>query len=168
LSQKEANQLAQSAFENLTAASNALLLQGDVDVYQRTRRDISKLLPQRESDKKSNPDIGPNNSAKDAEVLAKEHVQWEYKGNEDGQIHGPFTTQQILSWTLSGYFVGKQAVQIRTVKLPSKEEDSNLSTTDELLSDLMGDDDDQEKTVSSVPCKGDWLSSNEVDFTAYR
>ena len=41
------------------------------------------------------------------------NVQWEYRGNQDNFIHGPYTTQQMLEWTKAGYFVGAAAVDIR-------------------------------------------------------
>jgi CD2 antigen cytoplasmic tail-binding protein 2 len=135
--------MAQSALNDLTEAANALLLKGDVDVYQMTRHDIMKKLPE-----------GP--------APDRPKVQWEYQGNQDHQVHGPYTTQEMLDWTQAGYFTGEQAVQIRTIKeggpLASK------STKEELLSDLMDEDDQDEQTN---PVKGEWVSSNDVDFTIY-
>ena len=35
-----------------------------------------------------------------------DQVMWEYRGNEDGAIHGPYTSKQMMEWTSCGYFVG--------------------------------------------------------------
>jgi hypothetical protein len=64
-----------------------------------------------------------------------------------------------MSWIQAGYFIGEQAVQIRTI---SKE--ASKSTVDDLLSDLMDDDEEDGKTEQ---VKGEWKSSNDVDFSAY-
>ena len=147
--------LAQSSLNELTEASNALLLQGDVDIYQRTREDILKLQPTEEEQQQQQP---------------KPAVQWEYKGNQDGQVHGPYSNADMLSWTKAGYFIGAQAVQIRTVR---KGEPKPKSTKDELLSDLMDDDDDDDdddgnkNSAEEELVRGEWQSSNEVNFNAY-
>jgi CD2 antigen cytoplasmic tail-binding protein 2 len=125
-------------------ASSALLLHGDVDIYQKTRKDIMDMVPDQ-------PDAAP---AQEPGPV----VQWEYKGNQDGEIHGPYSTQEMLGWTQAGYFVGEQAVQIRTVRTGSA---SEASTQEELLSDLMDD------RNGSLSVRGEWLSSNDVNFMAY-
>lgn len=137
--------LSQTALNDLTVASNALLLQGDVDIYQKTREDIMQMVP----DKQVNPTREPGPV-----------VMWEYKGNQDHQIHGPYTTQEMVGWTQAGYFIGTQAVQIRTV---AKGQAPKASMADELLSDLMDDDDDKEP----LEVRGEWISSNDVNFMAY-
>lgn len=131
--------IARAALNDLAGAANALLLKGDVDVYQMTKKDMMKQIP---------------------EPKAGYKVQWEYQGNQDNQVHGPYTTKEMLSWTQAGYFIKEQAVQIRTIK----EEDATVkkSTKDELLSDLMDDEEEQATFV-----KGDWVSSNDVDFSIY-
>ena len=139
--------MAQQSLNDLTEAANALLLKGDVDVYQRTRNDFMKLIP----DKKSAA------AKKDKWMV----VTWEYRGNQDGEIHGPYTTAQLMSWIQAGYFIGEQAVQIRTIS----NEESNKSTVDDLLSDLMDDNDEEDGKTEQV--KGEWKSSNDVDFSAY-
>lgn len=133
--------MAQRALNTLTEASNALLLQGDVDVYQRTRNDFMKLIPDTKS------------------AASKEAVTWEYRGNQDGELHGPYTTAQMMSWIQAGYFIGEQAVQVRTI---SKED--KRSTVDDLLSDLM---DDEEANGEAKEVRGEWKSSKDVDFSAY-
>jgi len=146
-------QTAQKALNDLTEAANALMLKGDVDIYQQTRTDLMKLIP----------DTKPP-----AFTLGKEKpvVSWEYRGNQDGEIHGPYTTAQMLSWIQAGYFIGAQAVQIRTIR---KESLKKKSTAEDLLSDLMEEDEEEEedKAAEANEVKGEWQSSNDVDFTSY-
>ena len=137
----ETHLMAQSALNDLTEASNALLLKGDVDVYQMTREGVMNKIPE------------PKDKAK---------VQWEYQGNQDNQVHGPYTTQEMMSWTQAGYFIGEQAVKVRNIK---QEAQAIKSTKDELLSDLMDDDDDGE--IQPTLIRGDWVSSNDVNFNEF-
>ncbi|KAI2510516.1 GYF domain containing protein [Fragilaria crotonensis] len=147
----ETGSLSQKALDELTVASNALLLQGDVDIYQKTREDIMAMVPDQ-------ADPVPTHESRRV-------VQWEYKGNQDGEIHGPYTTQDMLGWTQAGYFIGPQAVQIRTV---SPGPATQASTQEELLSDLMDDDDDEDgDRKAPVAVRGEWVSSNDVNFLAY-
>lgn len=139
-------QTAQTALNDLTEAANALMLQGHVDIYQQTKTELLKVLA----------DSKP--AAKD-----KQHVSWEYRGNQDGQVHGPYTTQQMVAWIQAGYFIGEQAVQIRTIAKALPEQ---KSTADELMSDLMEDDDEQQPEETQV--KGEWTSSNDIDFSVYQ
>jgi CD2 antigen cytoplasmic tail-binding protein 2 len=138
-------QTAQKALNDLTEAANALMLKGNVDIYQQTRNELLKLLA----------DSKPPSTNKE-----KQHVSWEYRGNQDGQIHGPYATQQMLAWIQAGYFIGEQAVQIRTIAKAAPPE--SMSTADDLLSDLMEDDEQEDKQV-----KGEWTSSNDIDFSMY-
>jgi hypothetical protein len=171
----EASKMAHQALDTISLASNALLLQGDVDIYQKTRIDIMKLVP--ESSNLEVQTIPPSPEPFNSNVL----VQWEYKGNQDGNIHGPFSTQNMIDWTKAGYFIGDQAVQIRPVVIMDKQhgrhEPPQVKTTaDDLLSDLMEEDfneknkqhDDEDDGINQQACqKGDWVSSNDVDFLAY-
>jgi CD2 antigen cytoplasmic tail-binding protein 2 len=143
--------LAKQCLDDLTGAANALLFKGDVDIYDTTRNRILKLLPEH---------------AEEKEPQAKQaSCQWEYTGNQDGQMHGPYTTDNMIAWTQAGYFVGAQQVQIRTIR------EEELSTKDDLLADLMDDDDEDDdgdgKPKEKKLVKGEWMSSDEVDFKAY-
>jgi GYF domain len=170
-SNHEASAMAHQALDTISLASNALLLQGDVDIYQKTRNDIMKLVPEPSHPRPQTIPPSPQPSNSTTPVL------WEYKGNQDGNIHGPFSTQNMIEWTKAGYFVGDQAVQIRSVimmnnnaKKPCKEEPSQVtSTAEDLLSDLMEEDcDENNDTSKQQECqKGEWVSSNDVDFMAY-
>jgi CD2 antigen cytoplasmic tail-binding protein 2 len=184
------NNLAKSCLDDLTGAANALLLQGDVDIYDTTRADILRMFPSSTSSS-----IGQNGGMKSSTTTNttstsspsnnKQKVQWEYMGNQDNQLHGPFTTQQMLDWVSSGYFVGPQRVKIRTISEQQEEEEPpqekkrpELSTEEDLLADLMDDDDDDDddekekeerpaKKLKNNIVKGEWLWSNEIDYKKY-
>lgn len=145
----ESRKFAQSALNDLTGAANALLLKGNVDIYQKTRKELVCQLP---------PQLGRMKTA------TKQKALWEYMGNQDGAIHGPFTTEQMHGWIAQGYFVGPTAVQVRSVIEQPKE----TSLKDDLLSDLMDDDDDTAATPSALErVRGDWMQSDQVVFTSY-
>ena len=101
-------------------------------------------------------------------------VTWEYKGNEDGIIHGPYTSRQMLEWITCGYFIGESAVDIRrvgsaSVSNKSKDGDDAKADVDDLMADLLDDDDDDEvapkkNASSTTSC---WMRSDEVDFSSY-
>ena len=177
---------AKVSLDKVTGAANALLLQGDVDIYQTTISDIRRKYPNvvesaatvSTAEKSSLP------VAAFAPASSKAtNVQWEYVGNENNQIQGPFTTQQMISWIQAGYFVGPQRVKIRTIQEQhqeeEKEEEGKTSTEDDLLADLMDDDDDDDPnpnpkkkpkaTTSNTTnvVRGEWMWSNEVDYKSY-
>jgi CD2 antigen cytoplasmic tail-binding protein 2 len=149
----EMYQMAKKALDDLTEAANALLFKGDVNIYDTTRNDILKQSP---ADKVPAPTSSTKNP-----VEKQKPAKWEYKGNQDGQIHGPYTTEQMIGWTKSGYFVGAQAVQIRTIR------DAPLSTQDDLMADLMDDSDDDDNGAKKEEERGEWMSSDKVNFEAY-
>jgi CD2 antigen cytoplasmic tail-binding protein 2 len=141
----EAFQLAQASLNDLTEAANALLGLGDVDIYQKTRNDLLKMVPPPPTPPPPKDETSSNNT-----------VSWEYKGSQDDKIHGPYTSQQMRAWTQAGYFLGSQAVQIRSIQLAKPKDD--------LLSDLLEDDDDDNGDGTVV--RGQWVSSDSVDFGA--
>jgi CD2 antigen cytoplasmic tail-binding protein 2 len=144
----EATQMAQTALNDLTEAANALLLKGEVDIYQKTRNDLIQLLPE--------DDAGGD----EQEESDKPVVQWEYEGSQDKQIHGPYATAHMRGWIQSGYFVGPSAVKVRTVSEKEK------SLQEDLLADLMeGDDNDEQEKI--VKERGEWMVSDQVDFNRY-
>jgi CD2 antigen cytoplasmic tail-binding protein 2 len=89
---------------------------------------------------------------------------WEYKGNEDGAIHGPFTTKQMLEWTSCGYFVGANAVDIRRVGSGNAGDAGVKSDVDDLMADLMEDEEESEKKADG---SNEWMRSDAVDFNSY-
>jgi CD2 antigen cytoplasmic tail-binding protein 2 len=185
---------AQDALNQLTMISNTLLLRhGQISIFDQTRETISALLLSEllggtsESTKRPEQQNGatvtgsmPGDTTRSEKLDTS--VQWEYQGREDQQIHGPYTTQQMLDWTRAGYFVGPSAVYVRTVAtpsvspLPSSSPAATTTTTESLLADLMDDDDDDEKPavdepkgtaqVDAMVC-GEWQWSDGVNFAAY-
>jgi CD2 antigen cytoplasmic tail-binding protein 2 len=112
----------------------------------------------------------------------KNEVTWEYKGNEDGIIHGPYSSRQMLEWTTCGYFIGASAVDIRQVgssgdatnDLDEKGGDAKADV-DDLMADLLDDDDDDDSKTKknastaseSSSSSSSWMRSDEVDFSSY-
>ena len=165
--------VAKKSLDELTGAANALLLKGEVDIYDTTKKTIYRMFPSSEQQTNNNKGIAKNNT----DIITK----WEYQGNEDNQLHGPYTTVQMLGWKNAGYFVGIQRVKIRTVQEEMSDEKESLSTEEDLLNDLMDDDDDDDdkeeeeesrpnkkaKNTNCVTVKGEWMWSNEVDYQKY-
>jgi CD2 antigen cytoplasmic tail-binding protein 2 len=168
--------VAKSHLDDLTGAANALLLKGEVDIYDRTRQSILRLYPS----------LSDTADAKPSIATATSKPKWEYQGNEDHQLHGPYTTDQMIGWVRSGYFVGAQRVKIRTITTSVEEEEKvvveppQLSTEEDLMADLMDDDDDDEEEEESRPVKkardaqsttitvkGQWMWSNEIEYRKY-
>eukprot|EP00985_Skeletonema_marinoi_P024174 scaffold16655_cov71-Skeletonema_marinoi.AAC.1 len=105
---------------------------------------------------------------------------WEYRGNEDEAIHGPYTSKQMMEWTSCGYFVGDSAVDIRRVgsmssevgKVKTVEEDAPTKTdVDDLMADLESDGEDNcdegDRESASVNAESSWMRSDRVDFSLY-
>jgi hypothetical protein len=194
--------------EELTELADGLLFGGETEAYELTRKDWNhryKLestlgrLKRPLDDASDDSDIqavkkrnrGYFDNATDAEpevseVLTEtEEVLWEYKGNEDGVVYGPYTSQQMLEWTSCGYFVGESSVDIRRV-LPSPLENNTASIggkegedvhadVDDLMADLLDDDDEDVETAkksandnaTSTNEESSWLRSDRVDFKLY-
>jgi CD2 antigen cytoplasmic tail-binding protein 2 len=154
---RTSRQYAQTAFNELTEAANALLLKGKIDIYQMKRPHIRTILP-----------AATDSTANATAAVA---VQWEYRGNQDGAIHGLYSTQEMLAWIQAGYFVGPTAVLVRSVQEPV-ETVVEKSMQDDLLSDLMEDDGEEDtaqassgkNTSSKEPVRGEWILSDAVDF----
>jgi CD2 antigen cytoplasmic tail-binding protein 2 len=165
---------AQEALNELTEASSALLLKGQVDIYQKTRTDLLRLLDGAGNGEREKP-TGGAPQQDDSTRNKKKAVRWEYMGNEDKQIHGPFTSDQMRQWISAGYFVGASAVQVRPI---FAEESGEEGTTlqDDLMNDLMDDDDDdgnangdddQLKPAAKEQVRGEWQQSDRVDFRQF-
>jgi CD2 antigen cytoplasmic tail-binding protein 2 len=170
--------VAKKSLDELTGTANALLLKGEVDIYDTTKKGICRMFPSLEQQTNNNIGTAKNNT----DIITK----WEYQGNEDNELHGPYTTEQMLEWKKAGYFVGIQRVKIRTVQEEKSEEKESLSTEEDLLNDLMDDDDDDDdddkeevevedesrpnkkaKNTNTGTVKGEWMWSNEVDYQKY-
>ena len=114
-----------------------------------------------------------NGAAATDQADKKPPVQWEYRGNQDQQIHGPYTTEQILGWIQAGYFVGEAAVDVRRVASMNgggAGAGEDAATADDLMADLMDSDDEEggdEKAKTEANAANDWERSDKVDFKSY-
>lgn len=172
--------VAKAHLDDLTGAANALLLKGEVDIYDRTRQDILRMYPSLSEQMQGN-----NSSTADTKTSSTttSKPKWEYQGNEDNQLHGPYTTEQMIAWVQSGYFVAAQRVKIRTVSVQEQQADEEkekvepqLSTEEDLMADLMDDEEEEEESRpvkkakdsrSTITVKGQWMWSNEIDYQKY-
>jgi CD2 antigen cytoplasmic tail-binding protein 2 len=183
---EKARQIAKLAFDDLTEAASAMMLRGNINIYQMKRSQMMTPLSPRSL-------IGSTAAASTNNAFASSSssssvVQWEYKGSADGQIHGPYTTQKMLSWVQAGYFVGSAAVQVRSIETtqalssssPAAVKPADVSIKDDLLSDLMDDDDGEKASPITTDDKqqptndegsstiwGEWQMSDQVDFEKY-
>lgn len=179
---EKARQIAKLAFDDLTEAASAMMLRGNINIYQMKR---SQITPAPRSLTGSSAAASTNNAVASSSSSV---VQWEYKGSADGQIHGPYTTRDMLSWVQAGYFVGSAAVQVRSIETttllssssPAAVKPANVSIKDDLLLDLMDDDDGEKATPGTTDDKlhpandegsstiwGEWQMSDQVDFEKY-
>jgi hypothetical protein len=113
------------------------------------------------------------------EAIEASTVMWEYKGL-DGNIYGPFTSQQISEWKTQGFLTGPTAVMLRKIKPVAKS--SGVSIYD--------DEDDQPAKKAKVDepkapaidgaflvssltlfsnalLLGEWINSDDVDFGTF-
>ena len=111
---------ARQGLNDLTEIASALFMKGEVSIYQQTRQDILRALPASISTDLHSSGSGNASIAKGA--------LWEYEGNNDRKIHGPYSTQQMMGWINLGYFVGSTAVRIRLVQ-EQRKEDRKISAT---------------------------------------
>lgn len=171
--------VAKSHLDALTGAASALLLKGEVDIYDKTRQDMLRMFPSLSVQVKRTNANNDTKAPPPSTTISK--PKWEYQGNEDNQLHGPYTTEQMISWVRSGYFVGAQRVKIRTISVQEQAEEEKvepeLSTEDDLMADLMDDDEEDEEesrpakkakdSKSTIIVKGEWMWSNEIDYQKY-
>jgi CD2 antigen cytoplasmic tail-binding protein 2 len=169
---QENRQLAQDSFNTITEAANALLLKGKIDIYDTKKTDIEAIIKA----KLPSETTIPSKITSLSNGTGRTALQWEYQGNQDGAIHGPFSTQEMIGWVNAGYFVGSMAVQVRTITHPpTLPQPNDKSIKDDLLSDLYDDDDDDDENENStVPIpnqeivqRGEWILSDQVDFHKY-
>lgn len=151
-------QMAQDSLQELTSLSSAvLLLQGRVDIYQMTRKDLLRCLSRHDTlDGKTSAVTVASTTSRETpserDIRNNRTNRWEYQGRSDGQIHGPYTTQEMMQWIHAGYFIGDAVVYVRLVTtsttLPADEVSSSdtkteqyTSAKDELLNDLFEEED---------------------------
>ena len=170
------NNLARESLDILTECAQACLMEyDDHSIYQRSKSFFQNQLSTLVKPKKEMV-MGEKNEQKKV-------IEWEYMGNADKEqiIQGPFTTQQMISWIQAGYFVGANAVQVRSItttiyKEEKKKEESTTSKKEKLenmLQDLEDSDDDEndnddtEHSNLTKVIRGGWLSSDKVPFSSY-
>uniref|UniRef100_A0A7S3VH66 GYF domain-containing protein n=1 Tax=Chaetoceros debilis TaxID=122233 RepID=A0A7S3VH66_9STRA len=124
--------------------------------------------------KRSKDDTSAANNATTTSTEIEKEIKWEYKGNQDGSIHGPFTTKQMVEWIQLGFFVGGAAVDVRVLSTSNQDEtkiktdESGQEVVDDLLGDLEdSDDDDCDNETKTNPKEVVWMRSDKVDFTQY-
>jgi len=164
--------LAKDSFNDVTEAANALLLKGKIDIYQSQQSEIEAALTKIQQQQQKEKQQQTPATATIVPAPAKPPtVQWEYRGSQDHQIHGPYSSQDMLHWIRAGYFVGPSAVQVRTVQVPVSKPVVAKSTQEDLLSDLMDDDDDDDDKAPAAQAqevdRGEWQMSDKVDFSLY-
>eukprot|EP00981_Chlorochromonas_danica_P003752 scaffold691_cov181-Ochromonas_danica.AAC.5 len=85
---------------------------------------------------------------------------WEYRG-ADGQIYGPFTSQQIAGWKAQGFLTGNTAVAMRRVGSGrSTQSKPSMSMYD----DETEDSGSKEQFDEAKKEADEWVSSDSIDF----
>ncbi|KAL3823228.1 hypothetical protein ACHAXA_003507 [Cyclostephanos tholiformis] len=204
---KAETQRTREMVEELTELADALLFGGETEAYELTRMDWihrykldevrpsklsavdsgmtqdSRVSKKRKSyfDDATSIDEG-GNSEPPPPLHQTDEVMWEYKGNEDGVIHGPYTSRQMLDWTSCGYFVGESSVDIRRVSERNAvgvvstakngaidgnhAEDDIKADVDDLMADLLDDDDgDNAGTMKKESCDTDAETKAESSWS---
>jgi len=141
-------------FAEVTTIADALVKSGRVDCYDEIRENLAPEDPRR----------------------------WEYRGQADGQVHGPFSTLQIIDWRRQGFFTGTSAVPMRLKaqttqqppsrrRLETRNKNNNLLRDDDLRRDLDDLDDDDEgnsspflKRQRTTTEEAPWTNSDDIDF----
>mmetsp|Transcript_43296 Transcript_43296/g.55613 ORF Transcript_43296/g.55613 Transcript_43296/m.55613 type:complete len:477 (+) Transcript_43296:51-1481(+) len=151
------------SFEDFTELADALLRQGEVNVYQFTKEEIEEKIEQ--LDQVNNAMLQftshtQDNTQQEVSSATTSQVQWEYQG-ADGQIHGPYETDVMQAWRLQGFFTGESAVMMRKCAVNNvvamegssdsattlMEESSPKNNVDDLMADFDSDDDETNETV---------------------
>lgn len=170
---------AKRALDRLTELSNVMMMKFEESmIYEKSKKDIVESLKsfstaiskKRASYFDSENDQSVKESTevkkrKGANENATQPIMWAYKGNQDNEIHGPYTSRQMLDWINAGYFVGSMAVDVYKVDAKdSKEQENNEKAVDDLLGDLEDSDDD---SPSNEDKNIEWMRSDQIDFSSY-
>ena len=189
------------ALDRITELSNLCMMKfDDTSIYDHDRAFLQKVLQQSDVDAGKNRKRSYFNAetngggdggihkkmrsgdAKDAAgpsataIHARKDVQWEYRGNQDHSIHGPYTSSQMLEWVRAGYFTGPTAVDVRMVQVEKKGGGEESAATQEVVDDLLGDleDSDDENGGDDSDANGkandnceEWKKSDQVDFASF-
>lgn len=145
--------------------ADQLFTRGDLEAYERNRSDLLKMAGIQDdgsSKKRSYFEISQDKEVKrEQSSTTGKKFQWEYRGNEDNKVHGPFTTEQMIHWISKGYFVKEQAVDTRKI-IKESAKDETTDDADDLISDLLEDDDEQKSDNEE-----EWVKSDKIDFSLY-
>lgn len=172
---------AKRALDRLTELSNLMMMKFEENmIYEKSKKDILESLNSSSTSiskkRGSYFDSENDESVKEGTEVKKrkgaienatEPIMWAYKGNQDNEIHGPYTSRQMLDWINAGYFVGAMAVDVYKVDAKeSKEskEENNKKEVDDLLGDLEDSDDD---SPSNENKNIEWMRSDQIDFSSY-
>jgi len=183
------------ALDRLTELSSLCMMKfDDTNVYEHTRENLIRILKKndvKETVKRKrgyfNSDVADKEGisgdsrhacrrSKTGEANRKaDKVQWEYRGNKDYAIHGPYDTIQMLQWIKAGYFMGETAVDVR--KVAAIKDDKIIPITrEEAADDLLGDLEDiggeeggggERGPKKFSASSSEWLKSDQVDFSLY-
>ncbi|KAJ1451400.1 hypothetical protein M885DRAFT_529738 [Pelagophyceae sp. CCMP2097] len=131
-------------FEHLTELADELLRRGDTNIYNETRETLSAAVAAFAAS-------APAAVAERAD--ANDDRTWEYEA-ADGQVYGPYATQDILDWRAQGFFTGAAAVPMRRAAAAPP-----AAPADDFLADM---DEDDEAAPPAAPPR--WINSDEIDF----
>lgn len=168
---------AKRALDRLTELSNVMMMKFEENmIYEKSKKDIIESMnsTMTSSSKKRGGyfESGDSRNGEGTDIKkrkienenATKPIMWAYKGNQDNQIHGPYTSKQMLDWINAGYFVGSMAVDVYKVDAHDSKSESNKKEVDDLLDDLEDSDDDspskEEKNI-------EWMRSDQIDFKSY-
>eukprot|EP00160_Parvularia_atlantis_P013880 Unigene313_Nuclearia_a/m.1051 Unigene313_Nuclearia_a/g.1051 ORF Unigene313_Nuclearia_a/g.1051 Unigene313_Nuclearia_a/m.1051 type:complete len:377 (+) Unigene313_Nuclearia_a:47-1177(+) len=123
-------------FDLLTEACDRLVGMGEYGIYSETREAVQARLGTVGNGAAASPS---STAAAAAAAPAADGVQWQYKWQPDGEVFGPFSSEQMHAWTEQGLF-GEGGVLVRKLAAGG-------------AADAAG--------------AGDFYSSRRVDFSLY-
>lgn len=98
------------------------------------------------------------------EAIQASTILWEYKAL-DGNIYGPYTSQQISEWKSQGFLTGATSVPIRKVQAGRQAKiDSIYDDDEEDDSFSQGPNLKRAKVDSTVTNYDEWKNSDDIDF----
>lgn len=166
-----------SSLNEVIECANAMLMMDDgyTDIYEYSKHRIASILslpiPSDSMEKEANAAPAKQVSYfQEKDVLTQKDTntttkishsdlwEWEYRGNEDNEIHGPYTTEQMHAWTQAGYFVNENAVDVRKKKKIDIGNNDASEQMDDLMNDLLSDEEEEEI---------EWVKSDKIDFSSY-
>lgn len=102
----------------LISVADQVLDAGDMDIYERTFEQLNFRLKQAKDLSNSTDDMFAEPDTEETQVPTESVVTWllKWEDKEDAEVHGPFSNDQMIQWSDSGYFdkgawvcqVGKQ------------------------------------------------------------